>query len=157
MSKSRANAASPETPSLRSAKDLNGQQQGLDQRRMRMWFAQPEAGEDAVDLTIALKRLKESNAQVGAYPVRTKGKASFVQLSGVWIDRAYKDGLTSVKVKYLSDAYFRILEKIPAAKDVFSLGQQLVWVAPSGVVLVIDHTGAETLTDAEIAKLLPAK
>ena len=42
----------------------------------------------------------------------------------------------------------------PEVKEVFRLGNHLVWVAPSGAALVIDTTdGKDKLSDAEIDKL----
>jgi len=43
-------------------------------------------------------------------------------------------------------------------KDVFRLGNHLVWVAPSGTALVIDtNDGKSELTDKEIDALFTAK
>ena len=61
-------------------------------------------------------------------------------------------------VKAQSDAYFRILELQPQMKDVYRLGNHLVWVAPNGTALVIDTSeGKEKLDDTEIHKLFVAK
>ena len=61
-------------------------------------------------------------------------------------------------VKAMSDAYFRLLEKQPRLKDVFKLGNHLVWVTPNQTALVIDTgDGKEQLTDAEIEGLFTAK
>ncbi len=61
-------------------------------------------------------------------------------------------------VKAQSDAYFKLLERQPKLRDVFKLGNHLVWVAPSGTALVIDtSTGKDKLTDDEIAKLFAAR
>jgi Ca-activated chloride channel family protein len=58
----------------------------------------------------------------------------------------------------MSAAYFRILERQPQVKDVFKLGNHLVWVAPNGTALVIDtNDGKDQLSDAEIDKLFVAK
>jgi Ca-activated chloride channel homolog len=63
-----------------------------------------------------------------------------------------------VTVKAQSDAYFRILEKHAAMKDVYRLGNFVVWIAPSGTALVIDaNNGSEKLTDAEIDALFAKK
>jgi Ca-activated chloride channel homolog len=60
-------------------------------------------------------------------------------------------------VKAQSAAYFRILETQPAMKDVFKLGNYVVWMTPSGKSLVIDaENGAETLADADISVLFVA-
>jgi hypothetical protein len=73
---------------------------------------------------------------------------------GVWIDEAYEAKMKTVTVKATRDAYFRILERHPSVRNVFSMGNHLVWVTPSGTALVIDtSTGAETMPDADIDAL----
>jgi Ca-activated chloride channel family protein len=80
-----------------------------------------------------------------------------VEIGGVWIDDQFKADTGAVVVKAQSEAYFRILEKHPKMKDVFRLGNHLVWIAPNGQALVIDaRTGQEKLSDEEIAKLFTA-
>ena len=57
-------------------------------------------------------------------------------------------------MKAQSDAYFKILEMQPTMKDVFRLGNHLVFVTPSNTALVIDQNdGKDKLTDEEIATL----
>jgi Ca-activated chloride channel family protein len=81
-----------------------------------------------------------------------------LELGGVWIDDAYKAETKSVTVKAQSDAYFLILEKHPEMKEVFRLGNFVVWIAPSGTALVIDqNTGKEKMEEAEIAALFAKK
>ena len=63
-----------------------------------------------------------------------------------------------VSVKAMSDAYFKLLEKQPSVKEVYQLGNFVVWVTPSGTALVIDgNHGAEQLKDDEIAALFAPK
>jgi hypothetical protein len=51
-----------------------------------------------------------------------------------------------------------MLERQPTVKDVFLLGNYVVWVAPCGDVLVIDgKNGKEDLSDQEIDALFVAK
>jgi Ca-activated chloride channel family protein len=81
-----------------------------------------------------------------------------LEVGGVWIDDAYKATTPTLVVKAQSDGYFRILEKQPAMRDVFRLGNAVVWVAPSGTALVIDpNDGKDALTDAEIEALFTAR
>ena len=62
--------------------------------------------------------------------------------------------MPTLTVKAQSDAYFRLLEKQPRLKEVFRLGNHLVWVTPNGTALLIDTSeGKEQLTDAEIDRL----
>jgi Ca-activated chloride channel family protein len=81
-----------------------------------------------------------------------------LEIGGVWIDDAYKADTQSVTVKAQSDAYFRILELHPTMKDVYRLGNHVVWITPSGTALVIDQNdGKEKLEDNEIAALFAKK
>ena len=66
--------------------------------------------------------------------------------------------MKTLVVKAQSDAYFKILEKNPTMKDVYRLGNHLVFVCPSKTALVIDMTdGKETLKDDEIEALFKPK
>lgn len=77
-----------------------------------------------------------------------------LEVGGVWIDDGFKADMKTLVVKAQSDAYFQILEKHAGMKDVYRLGNHVVWVAPSGTALVLDlNDGKETLTTAEIDAL----
>ncbi len=81
-----------------------------------------------------------------------------LEIGGVWIDEGSTPRCRRSTVKALSEAYFRILERHPQVKEVFQLGNHLVWVTPSGTALVIDTSdGKEKLTDAEIDQLFVAR
>jgi len=77
-----------------------------------------------------------------------------MEIGGVWIDEDYTAKTPTVTVKAQSDAYFRILEKQPQVKDVYQLGNHVVWMTPNGTALVIDTSeGKEKLEDADIDTL----
>ncbi len=83
---------------------------------------------------------------------------NLLELGGVWIDDKFDPKLKAVTIKAQSNAYFRMLERQPKIKDVFLLGNYVVWVTPSNEVLVIDgQHGKEELTDQEIDALFVAK
>jgi len=80
-----------------------------------------------------------------------------LEIGGVWIDETFCAEMKTLVVKAQSDAYFRIIERNAKMKDVFRLGNHLVYVTPSKVALVIDtNDGKEKLEDAEIDKLFAA-
>ena len=82
---------------------------------------------------------------------------NMLELGGVWVDEGFKDKARTVIVKAQSDAYFRILERHPVVKDVYRLGNYVVWVTPSNTALVIDtDQGKDKLSDEEIDKLFVA-
>ena len=77
-----------------------------------------------------------------------------LEVGGVWIDDGFNPKMPTVTVKAMSEAYFRILEKHPSVREVFQLGNHLVWVTPSGTALIIDQNdGREDMTDADIDRL----
>lgn len=81
-----------------------------------------------------------------------------VEYGGCWIDEGYEAKMPTCVVKTMSDAYFRILEKHPEVKEVYQLGNYLVWVTPSGTALVLDmNDGKDKLADEEIDKLFVKK
>jgi Ca-activated chloride channel family protein len=83
---------------------------------------------------------------------------NLLELGGVWIDDKFDPKLKAVTIKAQSNAYFRMLERQPKVKDVFLLGNYVVWVTPSNDVLVIDgQHGKQELSDKEIDALFVAK
>jgi Ca-activated chloride channel family protein len=116
-----------------------------------------QAGRSGVDLAVYNCNLRnqtrlEQSAQRNAY-----GR-NCVEVGGVWIDEKFDAKTPTLVVKAQSDAYFRILDMQPQMKDVYRLGNHLVWMAPNGTALVIDTSeGKEKLDDAEINKLFVAK
>jgi Ca-activated chloride channel family protein len=87
----------------------------------------------------------------------TVGGRKCLDIGGVWVDEGFSSKLPRVVVKAQSDAYFRILERHAGIKDVYQLGNHVVWITPSGTVLIIDSKdGKEKLTDVEIDQLFVA-
>ena len=80
-----------------------------------------------------------------------------LDIGGVWIDETFNANMKAVVVKAQSDAYFRIIDRNAKMKDVFRLGNHLVYVTPSKVALIIDtNDGKDKLSDEEIDKLFVA-
>jgi Ca-activated chloride channel family protein len=116
-----------------------------------------QAGKLGVDLSLQTQNLR-SQCKLDASALCNVQGRNCMELGGVWIDEGFDPKMPALVVKAQSDAYFRILERQPQVKDVFRLGNHLVWVAPNGTALVIDTTdGKVKLADAEIDKLFVAK
>jgi Ca-activated chloride channel family protein len=119
--------------------------------------ADVQAGRLGVDLSLATDSLR-NQTQLSYRASRNVGGRNCLEVGGVWIDDKYAAKMPEVVVKAQSDAYFRVLERHPEVKDVYRLGNYVVWVTPSGTALVIDAGGGkEKLTDAEIDTLFTAK
>lgn len=116
-----------------------------------------QTGRLGVDLAQNSNQLRNQD-KVCLTANRAANGRQVLEIGGVWIDDGFKADTPTVVVKAQSAAYFRILEKHPAMKDVYRLGNHLVWVAPSGTALVIDQNdGKEELADTEIDKLFTPK
>jgi Ca-activated chloride channel family protein len=84
-------------------------------------------------------------------------KRNLIDVGGVWIDEKFDSKLPTLLVKAQSPAYFRILERHPKMKEVFSVGNYFVWVSPSGTALIVDaNDGQTTLSDEVIDRLFVA-
>jgi Ca-activated chloride channel family protein len=116
-----------------------------------------QTGQLGVDLSCAANNLRNQD-RVSLTANRQVYGRNCLEVGGVWIDDAYKADTKSVTVKAQSDAYFRILELHPTMKDVYRLGNNVVWITPSGTALVLDqNAGKEKMDDSEIAALFVKK
>jgi Ca-activated chloride channel family protein len=143
-----------------SAKAAGDKKQAYDQARealVRRRKEDVQAGKLGVDLSIDANNLRNQTRLTQSALQCVAGR-NCLEYSGVWIDEGFDAKMPAVVVKCMSTAYFRILERHPEVKDVFKLGNQLVWVTPNGSALVIDtNDGKEKLADGEIDKLFVAK
>jgi len=116
-----------------------------------------QAGKLGVDLSVQTANLRNQTRMEQTAMRNVQGRYC-VELGGVWIDEGFEPKMKTLIVKAQSDAYFRILEKHPEVRDVYRLGNDVVWVAPSGVALVVDcSNGKEKLDDKDIDALFAKK
>jgi Ca-activated chloride channel family protein len=118
---------------------------------------QVQAGKLGVDFAIEANNLKVQSRLTATAQRKIAGRTC-LEIGGVWIDDGYDAKMPTLSVKAQSPAYFRILERQPGMRELFRLGNYLLWVTPNGTALVVDTTqGKEDLTDAEIDALFGAK
>ena len=116
-----------------------------------------QSGTLGVDLSICANNLRCQDRLTLTANRQVQGR-NCLEVNGVWIDDTFKADMKTVVVKAQSDAYFRILERQPGVKDVYRLGNHVVWVTPSGTALVVDtEDGKDKLDDAEIDALFVKK
>lgn len=119
-------------------------------------FRDNQAGQVGVDVAVCANNLR-SQDRLSETANRLANGRNCLELGGMWIDEGFTSDMATCVVKAQSEAYFKILERNPKMKDVFRLGNHLVFVTPSKVALVIDTTdGKEKLTDEEVDKLFVA-
>ncbi len=110
-----------------------------------------------VDLAVCMNALK-FQSQLKANAIRRVASRNCMEFGGVWIDDGFTARTPTCVIKAQSDAYFQILERQPQMKEVFKLGNHLVWITPNGTGLVIDSTdGKERISDREIDLLFAHK
>jgi Ca-activated chloride channel family protein len=116
-----------------------------------------QEGKLGVDLSVDANNLRNQNRLTQSALKQVNGR-NCLEIAGVWIDEGYDAKMKTVTVKAQGEAYFRMLERQPQIKEVFKLGNHLVWVTPSGAALIVDtNDGKDKLSDEEIDKLFVAK
>jgi Ca-activated chloride channel family protein len=116
-----------------------------------------QAGKLGVDLSLQTANLR-NQARLDLSALKNVGGRNVMDIGGVWIDEGFDAKTPTLAIKAQSDAYFKLLERHPQIKDVLTLGNYVVWMAPNGTALIIDaNAGKETASDDEIDALFAAK
>ncbi|MCB9643739.1 MAG: VWA domain-containing protein [Myxococcales bacterium] len=95
-----------------------------------------DSGAAAVRVSKRLAKMKKANvAEKGV--VRIVRGRRFVWRNSRWEDARYKSNMKTLKIKYLSDTYFKILAMRSDLRKAFSLGNSVVIVVGKDRALVI--------------------
>ena len=142
---------------LAKAKEQNTQLDAAGANFKNRNLAANQQGKLGVDLSLSSNELR-SQERLQQTASRVAYGRNCVDVGGIWIDDQFQAKTVTFAVKAQSEAYFRILEMQPKMRDVFRLGNYLVWMTPNGTALVVDQNdGKEKLTDAEIEGLFVVK
>jgi Ca-activated chloride channel family protein len=145
---------------LKSVKEARDNFANYDQARA--WYANgqykdAQVGKVGLDVAVCANNLRTQD-RLSQTANRYVAGRNCLELGGLWIDEGFTADMKTVVVKAQSDAYFKILEKNPAMKDVYRLGNYLIYVTPSKTALIVDaNDGKDKLADDEIAALFVAK
>lgn len=71
-------------------------------------------------------------------PARSVAGRVFISRGGAWVDSELANNAQTLKVKYLSDAYFALLKAKPTLKAAFALGSKVSVVVAKGKSVIID-------------------
>jgi Ca-activated chloride channel family protein len=116
-----------------------------------------QGGKLGVELSLDSNALR-NQTRLARTAVKNVAGRNCLEYAGLWIDEAFDSRTPTLIVKAQSEAYFRLLERHPNLKEVFQLGNALVWIAPSGTALIIDPgQGKEKLADADIDALFQSR
>jgi len=126
----------------------------------------PASGQAAVEKAADEGSL--SNAEVAAPPssdtqiVKIIGSRTFLLTNGVWVDTAFDpQTMQTVKVSFLSEAYFTLSAAHPNLAAAFALGSRVIAITdgvayevvestalPTPIAIASTHTPAPTVTSA---------
>lgn len=107
-------------------------------------------GESSVEAAEEAQRLSEQEFADGRTAVRQIGNQRFSQDGdGVWRSEQARNqsSATRVNIRYMSEAYFRLLEIRPDVARLIALGEQVEFQVNS-VIVVIDSSGMERMDAA---------
>jgi Ca-activated chloride channel family protein len=140
-------------------KEALEQKKAFDEARqlfMRRELAGVQAGKLGVDLSVQTNNLR-NQTRMTQTASRMVNKRNCLEVGGVWIDEKFDPKMKSVTVKAMSPAYFQIIERQPKMREVFGLGNYLIWISPSGAALIVDQNDGQTeMEDADIDRLFVA-
>ncbi len=112
---------------------------------------QQDTGKVGVDIAEEVKRMREASTGrdlQGAQAVQEKAGHRFLNFHGVWVDERFQGTEKLTKIKWGSEAYFRLVREKAEWRDIFTLGQRLVIVTVRGQAVAVDaDEGEEKLTD----------
>jgi hypothetical protein len=111
-----------------------------------------------VEIAQEIQRLRQAENFArdmrGAQNVQHRGKQQLVNYRGVWVDERFGGTERVTKVRWGSNAYFRLARERPDLRDIFTLGQQVVVVTARNQALLVDiEAGLEELSDAHVKEL----
>ncbi|MCA9523559.1 MAG: trypsin, partial [Myxococcales bacterium] len=115
-----------------------------------------KSGKSSIKTAEKLKRLKDSDrVQEGQNRTRNRFASgrSFELKSGGWVDARFRSSMKSVKIKYMSSAYFSLLKLHPELKAALQLGER-VTIVIGATAVVVGTDGESALTPEQLKQKL---
>jgi len=123
-----------------------------------------EVGAGAVNQAEALKKISQA-AQAPQIYIDAEGKEqritkmvqignrTFFNKNGLWVDTEYEGKIEAIKVKSLSEAYFKLLSEVPEIGKFLALGDEVIFLLRGKAIHVSDE-GKSDFTPSELKSLL---
>jgi Ca-activated chloride channel family protein len=123
-----------------------------------------ETGAGAVNQSQAMKSLAPAMSVPRTYMdaqgnkkeitnVIQAGSRTFFNKNGLWVDTEFEGKTDPVKVKRFSEAYFKLLDKVPEIGKYFALGDDVIFLL-NGKAIHISEEGKTDFTQSELNSLL---
>jgi Ca-activated chloride channel family protein len=81
------------------------------------------------------------------------GNRTFFKKDGLWVDSEYEGKIEAIKIKGLSEAYFKLLSEVPEIGRFLALGDEVIFLLHGKAIHVSDE-GKSNLTAAELKSLV---
>lgn len=103
-------------------------------------YLRGQSGRDAIEVSKAIQdyRKAETSEQSIAPSVHRVGKKIFYLVKGVWTDRDYKADMKTIKVKYASDEYFKLITDKPELRKYLALGEKVIVCLDDKTAVVVE-------------------
>lgn len=122
-----------------------------------------DSGAGAVQTARRLQQMKSAETVSPSAPStaadqsKTIGDKTFIQKNGVWSDTAITGTeKTTIKIKYLSDAWFQLSDDFPEIRDFLSVGEDVRVLLGSDAILHISAEGLDSIDDPTALQLKSA-
>ncbi len=80
------------------------------------------------------------------------GNRTFFNKNGLWVDTAYEGKVETVKIKRFSEAYFKLLSKVPDVGRFLALGDEVIFLLHGRAIHISDE-GKSDFTPSELRSL----
>jgi len=136
----------------------------LDAAKKVRTLSKEQVGAGAVGQAKTLGRAKGAQAPMMSYfdsegkekkieKVAQAGTKTFFNKNGLWVDSEYEGKLETIKVERFSQAYFKLLSRVPEIGKYFALGDKVIFLL-NGEAIEISHQGKSDFTESELKELL---
>ncbi len=81
------------------------------------------------------------------------GNRAFFDKNGLWVDTEYEGKIEPVKVQRFSEAYFKLLDRVPEVGKYYALGDEVIFLLNGKAIQIADQ-GKTDFTETELNSLI---
>ena len=107
-------------------------------------------GAKAVEVAGQVQKMRQTETGGGMQQVQQRGGRQLTNYRGVWVDEKFQGTEKLTKVKWGSEAYFRLAREHKDLREILSLGERVVVVTAKNQAVVVDvDEGLDKLDDEQ--------
>jgi Ca-activated chloride channel family protein len=103
-------------------------------------YVNPSSGKAATEFSQDVARSKEQSVLVvpESESIKYIGDKTFYLMDEGWVDEDFKEEMKVTEIKYLSDQYFKLINKEPEVGKILSLGKKITFVYEGKAYRIIE-------------------